>query len=73
MSRPWVKLMPQKMQMARRTFMITPAEMTIMRAHIGFARNSHGCGSLAAKSVSKLSSTIPAIFTYPPTGIHEMQ
>ena len=45
--------------------MMTPAEMTIIRCQTGLDRYSHGFGSLAASSVSRLSSIIPEIFTYP--------
>jgi hypothetical protein len=58
-----------KMRAARMRLNTTPAEITTIRCHTGFERNSHGCGSLAANSASMLSSTIPEILTYPPSGI----
>ena len=47
---------------------VTPPNKIINRCHAGFDLNSHSFGSESVCSVSKLSSTIPEILTYPPNG-----
>ena len=49
-------------------FTITPPSIMISLCQAGLLLNSQSCGSFLRFSVSKLSSTIPEIFTYPPSG-----
>ena len=55
------------------TLTIMPPNMTIRRCQAGLARNSQGCGSEANWAVSMDSSTMPEIFTNPPSGIAPME
>ena len=47
---------------------VTPPSITISLCHEGLDLNSHGCAGLAICSLSMLSSIIPEILTYPPSG-----
>ena len=58
--------------------MVTPARITAIRAQSGFLSNARAgsIGTLAlppSSSPAIPSSSRPAIFTYPPSGIHEIQ
>ena len=50
------------------TFTNTPPNMMMRRCHAGLDLNSQGCAGCANCSLSIDSSTIPEIFTKPPSG-----
>ena len=63
---------------ANAMFIVTPARMTTIRCHTGFRSKARAgsTGTVAlppSSSPARPSSSRPAIFTYPPTGSHEMQ